>query len=239
MLFYRQINPLNIWWGTVKRIYLIYLFNASCFVWYSSIWLFPFLLFPITTLFKSHKSQSSKFYLLNRYWVALAVRKCAKHWSMGITLIRFQCIWLLNNSQERVLFFTSYFRPVIFMENELKPVPDSTHMYLNPCRNIRGHLFTLSHCTGGWGVRREVVMRHPHRQDGELPSASLGPCRGQGEQETGCRSDAGEAARAAQLPHFWHRVAELTAKTTQMEVHDLEGPLQSQKGFYLPDCNGS
>lgn len=47
--------------------------------------------------------------------------------------------------------FASYFRPVVFMGNELKPVPDSTHMYLNPCGNIRGHLFTLAHCTGGWG----------------------------------------------------------------------------------------
>lgn len=124
--------------------------------------------------------------------------------------------------------FTSYFRPVIFMENELKPVPDSTHMYLNPLQEHQRssfHPFSLHRWVGR---RREVVMRHPHRQDGELPSASLGPCRGQGEQETGCRSDAGEAARAAQ-PLTWHRAAELTAKTTQMEVHDLEGPLQSQR----------
>lgn len=45
--------------------------------------------------------------------------------------------------------FTSYFRPVVCMGNELKPVPDSTHMYLNPCGNIRGHLFTLAHCQVG------------------------------------------------------------------------------------------
>ena len=95
--------------------------------------------------------------------------------------------------------FTSYFRPIVFMGKELKPVPDSTHMYLNPCGNITGHLFTLAHCTGGWGGGGKLLWDTHIHKDGELPSASLGSCRGQGEQETGYGSDAGDAAGAAQL----------------------------------------
>lgn len=60
--------------------------------------------------------------------------------------------------------FASYFRPVEFMKNELKPVPDSIHMYLNSCGKIRGHLCTSAHWVGVGGGGGEVVTRHLHPQ---------------------------------------------------------------------------
>ena len=123
--------------------------------------------------------------------------------------------------------FTSCFRPIVFMGKELKPVPDSTHMYLNPCGNITGHLFTLAPCTGAWG-RGGVVMRHPHPQGWRVAKCFAGFL--QRPRWAGNRLQEWRRGSCWSCPALaWHRAAELMAKTMQIEVHDLEGPLQSQR----------
>ena len=113
------------------------------------------------------------------------------------------------------------------MGKELKPVPDSTHMYLNPCGNITGHLFTLAPCTGGGGGGG-VVMRHPHPQGWRVAKCFAGFL--QRPRWAGNRLQEWRRGSCWSCPALaWHRAAELMAETMQIEVHDLEGPLQSQR----------
>lgn len=163
MLFYRQINP-QIFGGVLLKEYI--LFTSSM-----HLALFGIPVFDYSPFFLSYHCTSQipqipvfEIYLLNRYWVASKCQEMCKALINGHNSFISFPMHMIIKQQSGKGPFTSYFRPVIFMETELKPVPDSTHMYLNPWGNIRGHLFTLSHCTGGWGGGGKLLWdTHIHR----------------------------------------------------------------------------
>lgn len=113
-----------------------------------------FSLFPVIPHFSNPIVPVLDIYSLNRcllsgFWVSETVQSIR---SRGITnySVLFSMHIIVKQWSEKCPF-TSYFRPVVFMENQLKPLSDSVYTSLNPNGKIRGHLCTFAPCVGGWG----------------------------------------------------------------------------------------
>lgn len=96
----------------------------------------------------------------------------------------------------------SCFSPALLLENQLKAMPDSSICSLVPMGKSEIILARLLTLQAGREQKAEAVTKHLHPPQWTIANPCAGLGRGQGEQETGCSSDVGEACWSCSTPSW-------------------------------------
>lgn len=88
----------------------------------------------------------------------------------------------------------------LLLENYLKTVPDLSICSLVPMGKSEAILARLLTFRAGREQKAEAVTKHLHPHGWTIANPCAGLGRGQGEQETGCSSDVGEACWSCSTP---------------------------------------